>query len=146
MKEVDRARIGCAGLSLGGEMAMWLAAMDPRIAACVSSGFLTTMDQMEYDHCMCWKFDGLRELADFADIFGMSAPRPLQCQNGLREAPAMFVVPLARQAMEEIRPVYAALGRPGNVGLAIHRGEHEIDLPSLVEFFGKWLAKPVGKK
>ena len=146
MKEVDRARIGCAGLSLGGEMAMWLAAMDERIAACVSSGFLTTMDQMEYDHCMCWKFDGLRELADFADIFGMVAPRPLQCQNGLREAPFMFVVPLARQAMDEIRPVYAALGRPGNVGLAIHRGEHEVDLPSLVEFFRTWLAKSAPTK
>jgi hypothetical protein len=146
MKEVDRARIGCAGLSLGGEMSMWLAAMDPRIAACVSSGFLTTMDQMEYDHCMCWTFDGLRELVDFADIFGLIAPRPLQCQNGLREAPFMFVVPLARQAMDEIRPVYAALGRPGSVELAIHRGEHEIDLPSLVEFFRTRLATPAPNK
>jgi len=146
MAEVDRARIGCAGLSLGGEMAMWLAAMDTRIAACVSSGFLTTMDQMEYDHCMCWKFDGLRELADFGDIFGLIAPRPLQCQNGLEEAPFMFVVPLARQVMDEIRPIYADLGRPGNVELAIHRGEHEVDLPSLVGFFDRWLAKPAPKK
>jgi hypothetical protein len=142
MKEVDRSRIGCAGLSLGGEMAMWLAAMDERIAACVSSGFLTTMDQMEYDHCMCWKFDGLRELVDFADIFGLVAPRPLQCQNGLREAPFMFVVPLARQAMDEIRPVYAGLGHPENVELAIHRGEHEIDLPSLVGFFQRRFGRP----
>jgi hypothetical protein len=76
----------------------------------------------------------------------MIAPRPLQCQNGLREAPFMFVVPLARQAMDEIRPIYADLGRPGSVELAIHRGEHEIDLPSLVAFFDKWLAKPAPKK
>ena len=140
MKEVDRKRIGCAGLSLGGEMSMWLAAMDERIAACVSSGFLTTMDQMEYDHCMCWKFDGLRELVDFADIFSLVAPRPLQCQNGLREEPHMFVVPLARQAIKEIRIAYADFGQPGSAALAIHRGEHEIDLPSLVEFFQKTLA------
>ena len=58
----------------------------------------------------------------------------------------MFVVPLARQAMDEIRPIYADLGRPGNVELAIHRGEHEIDLPSLVAFFDRWLAKPAPKK
>ncbi|MBP1660500.1 MAG: Acetyl xylan esterase, partial [Candidatus Aminicenantes bacterium] len=146
MKEVDRARIGCAGLSLGGEMSMWLAAMDERIAACVSSGFLTVMDQMEFDHCMCWKFDGLRELVDFADIFGLIAPRPLQCQNGLLEAPFMFVVPLARQAMDEIRPIYADLGRPGNVTLAIHGGEHEVDLPSLVTFFDRWLAPTAPSK
>lgn len=134
-KEVDRSRIGCAGLSLGGEMAMWLAAMDTRVAACVSSGFLTVMDQMERDHCMCWKIDGLRELVDFADIFALVAPRPLQCQNGLLEPPTQFIVPLAREALREIRPVYADMGAPWNVTLDVHDGAHEIDLPSLLEFF-----------
>jgi hypothetical protein len=139
--EVNKAAIGCAGLSLGGEMAMWLAAMDGRVAACVSSGFLTVMDQMEHDHCMCWKFDGLRELADFADIYSLIAPRPLQCQNGLAEAPFMFVVPLARRALKEISLIYADMGRPGNISLDVHRGEHEVDLPGLLEFFRASLAK-----
>jgi dipeptidyl aminopeptidase/acylaminoacyl peptidase len=139
--EVDRDRIGCAGLSLGGEMAMWLAAMDTRVAACVSSGFLTVMDQMERDHCMCWKIDGLRELVDFADIFALVAPRPLQCQNGLLEPPTQFIVPLARQALKEIRPIYADMGSPGNVSLDVHAGEHEVDLPSLLEFFDKRLSQ-----
>ena len=100
MPEVDEHRIGCGGLSLGGEMAMWLGAMDERIAATVSAGFLTTMDQMEQNHCMCWKFEGLRELVDFTDIYSLIAPRPLQCQNGLLEPPTQFYVPLARKAME----------------------------------------------
>jgi pimeloyl-ACP methyl ester carboxylesterase len=139
LKEVDRSRIGCAGLSLGGEMAMWLAAMDTRVAACVSSGFLTVMDQMERDHCMCWKIDGLRELVDFADIFALVAPRPLECQNGLKEPATQFIVPLAREALREIRPIYADLGAPGNVALAVHPGEHEVDLPSLLEFFDERL-------
>ncbi|MBM4025954.1 MAG: hypothetical protein FJ280_11205, partial [Planctomycetes bacterium] len=52
LPEVDQTRIGGAGLSLGGEMTMWLGAMDERIAATVSSGFLTTMDHMEKNHCM----------------------------------------------------------------------------------------------
>jgi hypothetical protein len=141
MPEIDKASIGCAGLSLGGEVAMWLAAMDERVAACVSSGFLTVMDQMEHDHCMCWKFDGLRELVDFADIYSLVAPRPLQCQNGLAEPPTMFVVPLARQALKEIRLIYSDLGKSNNISLAVHRGEHEVDLPSLLEFFEKYLKK-----
>jgi hypothetical protein len=141
MLEVDKTAIGCAGLSLGGEMAMWLAAMDERVAACVSSGFLTVMDQMEHDHCMCWKFDGLRELVDFADIYSLVAPRPLQCQNGLAESPTMFVVPLARQAMKEIRLIYSDLGKTDNVSLAVHRGEHEVELPSLLAFFETHLKK-----
>jgi hypothetical protein len=141
LPEVDKRAIGCAGLSLGGEMAMWLAALDERVAACVSSGFLTVMDQMEHDHCMCWKFEGLRELVDYADIYSLIAPRPLQCQNGLAEDPTMFVVPLARRAMKEIRLIYSDMGKPDNVSLDIHRAEHEVDLPGLLEFFDKFLRK-----
>ena len=54
----------------------------------------------------------------------------------------MFVVPLARQAIREIRRIYADLGNPDGAALAIHRGEHEIDLPGLVEFFRTRLAAP----
>lgn len=139
LSAVDSHRIGCAGLSLGGEMAMWLGAMDERIMATVSAGFLTTMDHMEQGHCLCWKFDGLRELVDFADIYALMAPRPLQCQNGLLEPVSQFYVPLARQAMEDTRVVYKDMDRPENVVLDIHREGHVIDLPGLVYFFDKHL-------
>jgi hypothetical protein len=139
MPDVDDRRIGCAGLSLGGEMAMWLGAMDERIAATVSAGFLTVMDHMEQNHCMCWKFDGLRALVDFADIYSLIAPRPLQCQNGMLEPPSQFYVPLARQAMEEVRMIYKDMGKPENVMLDVHDEGHVIDLPGLVYFFEKHL-------
>ena len=145
LASVDKSRIGCAGLSLGGEMSMWLAAMDTRVAACVSSGFLTVMDQMERDHCMCWKIDGLRELVDFADIFALVAPRPLQCQNGLKEPATQFIVPLAREALREIRPIYADMGVPGNIALDVHAGEHEIDLSSLLEFVDARLGRRIAR-
>jgi len=135
LREVDKKRIGCAGLSLGGEMAMWLGAMDTRISATLSSGFLTIMDQMEKNHCMCWKFPGLRELVDWADIYSLTAPRALLCQNGLKEPANDFTVPLARKALEEIEVIYADLKKPGNVTLVAHEGAHEIDLPSLLDFF-----------
>jgi len=132
---VDKKRIGCAGLSLGGEMAMWLGAMDTRIKATVSSGFLTRMDQMEQNHCMCWKFPGLRELVDYADIYSLIAPRSLLCQNGLKEPANDFTVPLAREALKEIELIYKDYKRPEKVQLVAHQGAHEIDLPSLLEFF-----------
>ena len=139
MPEVDRSRIGCGGFSLGAEMSTWLGAMDERIAAVVSAVFLTTMDQMEQNHCMCWKFDGLRELIDFADLFSLIAPRPLQCQNGLKEGPTQFYVPLARKVMEEVRTIYVDFDRPENAVLDVHKGGHEIDLPALMYFFQKHL-------
>ncbi len=136
---VNRSRIACAGLSLGGEMAMWLGAMDERIAATVSAGFLTTMDHMEQNHCMCWKFDGLRELVDYADIYSLTAPRPLQCQNGLKEPVSQFYVPLAREAMKEVETIYKDMGKPENVMLDVHEEGHVIDLPALLAFFEKHL-------
>jgi hypothetical protein len=139
LPEINQARIGCGGLSLGGEMTMWLAALDTRIAAADSSGFLTVMDQMEKGHCLCWKLAGLRELVDYADIYALIAPRPLECQNGRKESPGAFTPALAEKAMSEIRPIYASFKKPGNVSLDIHDGGHEIDLPALLAFLNKHL-------
>lgn len=142
LPEVDASRIGCAGLSLGGEMTMWLGAMDTRIAATVSAGFLTNMDHMEQNHCMCWKFDGLRDLVDWPDVYGLIAPRALMCQNGLKEPENDFTVPLARKALEQIKPVYADLNAPDNLTLHVHEGAHEIDLAPLLAFLDKHLKNP----
>lgn len=134
LPEVAPDRIGCAGLSLGGEMAMWLGAMDTRIQATSSAGFLTMMDQMEKNHCMCWKFDGLRELADFPDIYALIAPRALQCQNGLLEPPTQFTVELATRAFAEIAPVYRDMDAEDRAALLVHIGGHEIHLSSMLAF------------
>lgn len=136
---VDSLRIGCAGLSLGGEMAMWLGAMDQRIKATVSSGFLTRMDQLEQGHCMCWKFPGLRELVDFSDIYCLIAPRALMCQNGVKEPPTDFTVELARAALKEIEVIYRNYNQPDNVTLIAHPEGHVVDIQSLIYFFKKQL-------
>lgn len=138
-KEVDPLRIGCAGKSLGGEMAMWLAAMDQRVHACVVSGFLTDMNQMEKNHCMCWKFPGLRELVDFADIFSLIAPRPLLCQNGLGEPADQFPPSRAFDVLKEIGTIYANYSVPEKVTLVVHTGGHEFHVPSVTSFFAQYL-------
>jgi hypothetical protein len=140
--EVDPQRIGCAGLSLGGEMAMWLGAMDTRIAATVSSGFLTTMDNLREGHCMCWDFPGLQQRFDFADIYCLICPRPLQCQNGLKEKlPGGFPVDLAQAAMEEIRAAYRLAGQTDAVELAVHEQGHVFDVAAARRFLDRKLAK-----
>jgi hypothetical protein len=136
---VDAQRIGCAGKSLGGEMAMWLGAMDERIEATISSGFCTEMDHMEKDHCMCWKFDGLREVADFSDIYSLIAPRALLCQNGLQESYSQFPVSIAHKVMKKIKLIYDDFGKSENLVFFAHKGGHVIDLPSLLAFFEKYL-------
>jgi len=126
---------------------MWLGAMDTRIAAVISAGFLTFMDHMEHNHCMCWKFPGLRELVDFPDLYALIAPRPLQCQNGMKEPPSQFQVPLARRALKQVSITYKDFEKPKNLMLNVHEEGHVIDLPGLLYFFDKHLgAKNFGTK
>lgn len=139
LEEVDNNRIGCAGLSLGGEMAMWLGGMDTRIKATVSAGFLTTMDHMEVNHCMCWKFSGLRTLVDYTDIYSLTAPRVLVCQNGLKEPASQFYVPIAREAMKELKLIYKDFDRPDNVTLNVHPEGHIMNNSNLLPFMEKHL-------
>lgn len=131
---IDKNRIGCAGLSLGGEMAMWLGAMDRRMRTVVSSGFLTVMNQMELNHCMCWKEEGLREIADFPDIYGLIAPRALLCQIGRQEPLSQFNVVLAERAFSQLQKTYADLEASDKAVLDIHAGGHEINVSRLCAF------------
>lgn len=134
LPEVDSGRIGCAGLSLGGEMAMWLGAMDTRIRATVSAGFLTFMNQMERNHCMCWKEAGMRELIDFPDIYALVAPRALMCQVGRQEPVTQFNTVLADRAFGQLHQTFMDLNAGNRVVLDIHEGGHEVDLATMVPF------------
>jgi hypothetical protein len=139
LPQVDADRLGCAGLSLGGEMAMWLGAMDPRMKVVVSSGFLTTMEGIDNDSCcLCWKFPGLTDNFQFCDVYSMIAPRALMCQNGERErAPSGFPVDVAKPEMAKIKAAYATLDASDKAVLDIHSGGHVYVVPSAREFIEK---------
>lgn len=123
--EVDRRRLGVAGLSLGGETAMYVAALDERVRVACSSGWLTTVANMKNGHCPCFNFPGLEEHFEFADIFAAVAPRPLVLELGEKErAPGGFPVSLGREAFEEIRRAYRVFGAEDRVELSVHPGGH----------------------
>ena len=123
--EVEKRGVGVAGLSLGGETAMYVAALDERVKVVDSSGWLTTVANMENGHCNCWSFPGLKESFDFSDIFSCIAPRALVCEIGRQEkAPGGFPVDIAEPAFEEIRRAYTVLGARDSAKLDIHPGGH----------------------
>lgn len=140
LDQVDSERMGCGGLSLGGEMAMWLGAMDPRMKGTVSSGFLTTVENMQDGHCMCWDFPGFSENFTFSDIYALIAPRALLCQIGAKERePGGFPPNLAYRAMDDIQQAYA-VGSNGHLAvLSIHSDGHVYQSPEGVTFFDKHL-------
>jgi acetyl esterase/lipase len=123
--EVDTNRLAVAGLSLGGETTMYVAALDERLRLACSSGWLTTVENMKHGHCPCWNFPGLEAHFDFSDIFACVAPRGLVFEIGeLERAPGGFPVPIAREAFAEIRAAYAVFAAAAEVELVVHPGGH----------------------
>lgn len=140
LKEVDREKIGTAGLSLGGETVMYVAALDERIKIAISSGWLTTVPNMKHGHCPCWNFPGLEENFEFSDIFACVAPRPLVLEIGRKEkAPGGFPVEIAEKAFREIQRAYRVFEAEEKCALDVHDGGHVFHGELALEWIGKFL-------
>jgi dienelactone hydrolase len=127
LENVDRQRIGVMGLSLGGEMTMFLAALETRVRAACVSGYLTSHRNtfLAEPHCTCGHLRDLARHFEHVDIAAMIAPRPLFLEAG-RNDPA-FPHQDAEAIVRELRPVYDLLGKPStHLGLHVHEGGHEI--------------------
>ena len=99
---------------------------------------------MKNKHCPCWKFKGLEENFDFADIFSLVAPRPLILENGkLERAPGGFPTELARKATKEIRRAYRLFDKEENLRLEVHEGGHVFSGKTAFPWFDRRL-KPTG--
>ena len=106
--QVDPNRIGVAGLSMGGEWTMWLAACDPRIRAAVVSGWMcTTEGVLRVPNCPCWRPAELLDLCDIADVHLLIAPRPLLIESA--EADPCFPIDACRKGYARIRSGYDLL-------------------------------------
>jgi acetyl esterase/lipase len=149
LPEVDSSRLAVAGLSLGGETTMYVAAMDERLKAACSSGWLTTVTNMKNGHCVCYNFPGLEENFEFSDIFSCVAPRVLICELGEKErAPGGFPVPIGRQAFEQLSAAYRVFNAETNLTLTVHPGPHvfygQDFWPKLSAALGGAAPKPAG--
>ncbi len=140
LPQVDDTRIGCAGLSLGGEMTLYLAAHDPRVkVACIAS-FLTSFAGtfLKEPHCTCGYIPGMARDFEHADIAALIAPRPLMIQAGTQDP--SFLVEDARATYEELAELYQMLGHTDRVALDTFDGGHEFYVEPAIEWFEKWFA------
>ena len=107
--EVDPARIGCVGISMGGYRSLYLAALDPRIAAGCVAGFMSTVKPMLKAHIDTHSFvhflPGLHGFLDLPDVATLTAPRPLLVQQCSRDE--LFPPQGMHEAVEKIAAGYA---------------------------------------
>ena len=112
--DVDPARIGAFGISMGCMLSYWLAAMDERIAAvahlCCFADFRTMIALGAHDgHGIYLTVPGLLAEADGGSIAALIAPRPqLVC---LGEMDSLTPPAAVARAWAELAPAYA--GAPG---------------------------------
>ncbi|MCX6626988.1 MAG: dienelactone hydrolase family protein [Candidatus Solibacter sp.] len=115
--EVDTARIGTLGMSMGSTMAWWTAALDRRLKVCVDICCLTDYQALIETnnlkgHGVYYFVPGLLKHFTTARINALIAPRPHLATAGNHDAltPAAGLNRIDR----ELRAVYQSLDRPNN--------------------------------
>ena len=105
-KELDARRVGCMGISGGGTVTTFSAALEPRIRAAMISGYLNTFRDsvMSLSHCIDNYLPGILGWAEMYDVAGLIAPRPLFVESGIKDD--IFPIEASRQSFARVRKVY----------------------------------------
>ncbi len=139
--EVDPRRIGVMGISGGGTVTLFTAALEDRLQAAVISGYLCTFKEsiLSIDHCLCNYVPGLLEDAEMYDVAALLAPRPLLIEAGTRDE--IFPLPAVEYSYSQVQKVYAALGVPDRIDKDVFEGEHQISGAKACDFLWHWLTE-----
>ena len=130
------------GISGGGLVASFAAAVDERIKAAVVSGFANTFQAsiLAVPHCIDNFVPGLSQLAEMPDLLGLIAPRPLLIEAGARDP--IFPLHAADEAYDQLKAIYALLAAEPLLAYDRFEGDHEISGRLAFEWFGRiWPSK-----
>lgn len=143
-EEVDPNRIACAGLSLGGWRAVFLAGLDPRIkSACVAgwmTSFLYLIPHHEIYTVPSAMIPGLLEDLDYPDIATLAMPGPLLVIHGQQDT--LFPPEGVKAAIETLRKSYQAIGQTERFVTFIFDGPHKFPLTAqqkMMDWFDRWV-------
>jgi len=123
-RELDAKRVGLMGISGGGTVTQFGAALDTRIQAAFVSGYLNTFRDsiLSLSHCIDNYVPGILNWCEQYDVAGLIAPRAFFAESGERDN--IFPVAAAREAFAKVKRVYEVMGAADACGHEVHRGEH----------------------
>ncbi len=136
---VDSDRIGAAGVSTGGLLALVAAAQEPHIKAAsvqgIFSSLRTSFIRDRGRHCSCGAIPNALPDFDLPILALLVTPRHLQIVNGKYDG---FPPQEAQRCLDSIHPILQQLEYP-DPEFAIAPGAHSFDVSSAMEFFNKSL-------
>lgn len=135
--EMDRTRIGMIGHSLGGKMTLYATAMDPRIAAAVSSepGIGLTFSNYEDYWYLGERVRTLEPGTDHHELLALIAPRPFLLIGGDSSDNDN-----SWHYINAVRPLYAQASQADRIGYINHRKGHT-PTPESVKLAMEWLMR-----
>jgi Acetyl xylan esterase (AXE1) len=139
--EVDSARLGAFGMSMGSTKAWWLAALDPRVKLCMDVCCLTDYEELIRthglkEHGIYYYVPSLLKHFQTADINELIVPRARLSVNGRRD-------PLTPPAgVEKVRdhllPLYRKYGKESDCRIELFDCEH-VELPEMRKLILEWM-------
>jgi len=141
LPEVDRQRIGCAGLSGGGYRATYLLGADSRLKAGVIVGWMTslptTLDIPYSVHSSLFDAFGLHSKLDHPDVASLAAPdSAIFIQNCSQDE--LFTHEGMERAVRKIQKVYQELSRSEFFRFKYYDVPHQFNVEMQDEAF-RWL-------
>jgi dienelactone hydrolase len=140
--EVNPARIGCLGLSIGGLRTGYLIGSDPRIKAACIMGWMTEFHGQLRNHLRnhTWMVyvPGLTGVMDLPDVAALHAPGALLVQQCRRDA--LFPVEAMQGALTRLEQLYAKAGMKERFRGSFHDVPHSF-LPAMQAEAFDWLER-----
>lgn len=136
---VDQARLGVAGASLGGELAVLLGVLDERVKVVASQSYGGAIgpievsddgnDESEQTPHGCHTMPGVNALVWQEDWFRLLAPRPVLVTRGRSNTPRE-----SQAFVAAVRPAFAAREAVNRFGFAVEEGGHEFYVAPVARF------------
>lgn len=134
--EVDRSRIGMAGLSYGGLYTIYAAALDTRIDVAVSSCFFNERRRYLWQD---WSFFNFMNEFNDAELCALICPRPFMIEVG--DADTLFAVEGAKAEALRAKRYWDGLELSDRFRFEVFAGGHEFKGDEAYTFVGKYLKK-----
>lgn len=148
--DVDKERIGCVGLSVGGLRSCHLLALDDRVKAGVVVGWMASFPAQLKKHILhtigfTKVVPGLYRHLDYPDVASLAMPRALLVINGRQDG--LFDLDGVHRSFEKLQACWKKAGMPEKVRTSLYDTPHEFNAAMQQEAWAwlrRWVKEPQG--